>query len=260
MYYKKRKNDMEKIGIMPKNFQNNLLSIIIPTFNEEKLLPDLLESIKRQKGVNYEIIVADNKSSDQTRKIAKAYGARVIPGGMPAQARNNGAKKAKGEILIFLDADVILPAKDFLRRCVAEFKKRDLQIATCVIRPISEKMIDEVLHKAVNLFIKASCKIVPHIPGCCIIVDKSIHRGINGFNEELKLSEDHDYAQRATQLGKFGILKSYPVFVSVRRLKKDGRMKTAVKYILSEAYVQLIGPIKSDIFNYQFGYDEDDDK
>jgi len=233
-----------------------LISIIIPTYNEETLLPRLLKSIKRQKGVQYEIIIADNNSTDKTKEIARSYGAKIVLGGLPAQARNNGAKEANGEILIFLDADVVLPAKDFLKYCVSELKDRNLQIATCVVRPISEKIIDKALHQAVTLFIKATCKIVPHMPGCCIIIYKSAHQKIHGFNEELRMAEDHDYAQRASQIGKFGILKSYPIFVSVRRLENDGRVKIAVKYVLCEAYMQLIGPVKSDIFKYQFGHNK----
>lgn len=259
MYYKKTKNNMEKIGILSENSQDNLLSIIIPTYNEENDLPCLLESIKRQSGVNFEIIVADNDSKDKTQEIALSYGAKVVKGGLPAQGRNNGAASARGNILVFFDADVILPTRDFLQKCLIEFKSRNLGIATCVIRPISERKIDRIFHKAANLYIKVSCKIVPHIPGCCIFIDKRIHQEILGFDETLKLAEDHDYAKRATKKSTFGILKAYPIFVSVRRLEKDGRVKIALKYFLCEAYMQLIGPIKSDIFNYQFGFKENDE-
>lgn len=242
------------------DFNQDFLSIIIPTYNESLDLPDLLESIKRQVKVKYEIIVSDNHSTDETRKIAESYGAIVVDGGLPAIGRNKGALIAKGNILLFLDADVVLPTKDYLQKCLIEFKNRKLGIATCVIKPISEKKIDQVFHKAANFLIKVSCHIVPHIPGCCIFIKKEIHQSISGFDETLKLSEDHDYAKRATKITKFGVLKTYPVFVSVRRFDKEGRAKLVLKYFLCEAYMQLIGPIKTDIFNYQFGYDNDQDK
>ena len=86
-----------------------MLSIIIPTLNEEKYLPKLLESIKKQSFKDYEIIVADANSKDKTRKIARDYGCKITSGGiLPAVARNNGAKKAAGEILLFIDADCII--------------------------------------------------------------------------------------------------------------------------------------------------------
>ena len=74
------------------------LSIIIPTYNEEKGIPILIKSIQAQNYKNYEIIVADAKSKDNTVKVAKKLGARVVRGGLPARGRNNGAKVAKGEI------------------------------------------------------------------------------------------------------------------------------------------------------------------
>ena len=60
------------------------LSIIIPTYNEEKYLPELLKSIKEQNFSSYEIIVADNDSNDNTVKIAESYGCKVVSGGLPA--------------------------------------------------------------------------------------------------------------------------------------------------------------------------------
>jgi glycosyltransferase involved in cell wall biosynthesis len=93
-----------------------MLSIVIPTFNEEKYLPGLLKTLQEQTFKDYEIIVADNDSSDATRTIAVMAGARVVGGGLPARGRNLGAEVARGEWLLFLDADVILPS-DFLGAC-----------------------------------------------------------------------------------------------------------------------------------------------
>ena len=106
----------------------DMLSVIIPTFNEEKYLPKLLESIKKQTYKDYEIIVADATSKDRTRQMAKKYNCRVIKGGMPAIGRNNGAKIAKGDILLFLDADSIIE-KDFISNALIYMKKRKLDVA-----------------------------------------------------------------------------------------------------------------------------------
>jgi len=83
------------------------LSIVIPTYNEEKYLPHLLKAIKRQTFKDYEIIVSDNHSKDKTRVIAKQFGCKIVDGGLPGKARNNGAKVAKGKYIFFLDADVV---------------------------------------------------------------------------------------------------------------------------------------------------------
>ena len=92
-----------------------MISIIIPAYNEEKYLPKLLECIKKQTYKGYEIIVADAGSKDRTGQIAKKYGCKVVKGGMPAVGRNNGAKVAKGNILLFLDADVQIN-RDFIKK------------------------------------------------------------------------------------------------------------------------------------------------
>jgi len=102
------------------------ISIIIPTLNEEKYLPKLLESIKKQDFKDYEVIVADAGSTDNTKKIAKKFKARVVKGGMPGPGRNRGAEAAKGELLFFFDSDVKLP-KGFLKKAHDEMEKRFLE-------------------------------------------------------------------------------------------------------------------------------------
>jgi len=82
-----------------------MLSIIIPTLNEEKYLPFLLSSIKEQNFKDYEIILSDAGSEDRTIEIAKSYGCRVVKGGLPAKGRNQGARAAAGDLLLFLDSD-----------------------------------------------------------------------------------------------------------------------------------------------------------
>jgi glycosyltransferase involved in cell wall biosynthesis len=66
-------------------------SIIIPTLNEEVLLPNLLRDLQAQTFRDFEVIVADAGSKDGTVDLAQSLGARVVPGGMPAVGRNRGA-------------------------------------------------------------------------------------------------------------------------------------------------------------------------
>ncbi|NBS41768.1 glycosyltransferase family 2 protein, partial [bacterium] len=97
-----------------------MLTIVIPTKNEEADLPILLESIKKQTLQPKEVIVADANSTDRTREIAAAYGARVVEGGMPGPGRNRGAEAAKTDLILFLDADVELRDSEFLEKSVGE--------------------------------------------------------------------------------------------------------------------------------------------
>jgi len=87
-----------------------MISVIVPAYNEEKLLPATLEAIRRsQSGLN-EIIVVDNESTDKTRYIANAAGAKIVEASVHniAHVRNKGAAAASGEILVFIDADTIV--------------------------------------------------------------------------------------------------------------------------------------------------------
>jgi glycosyltransferase involved in cell wall biosynthesis len=230
-----------------------MLSIVIPTYNEEKLLPCLLKSLKEQTFKDFEIIVADNHSVDDTRLIASKFGAKVVDGGMPAVGRNNGARFARGEWLLFLDADVILPP-NFLEKAIKEIEKKKFCVATCLMKPLSDKKIDKVLHKTANLYLEATQKFFPRALGFCIFAKKETHQKLNGFNEKLKLAEDHDYVTRASKIGRFGIVKSVLIPVSVRRFDRDGRLNLSVKYMAVEAHLFFLGPIYSDVFKYKFGY------
>lgn len=228
------------------------VSVIIPTFNEEKYLPRLLKSLEHQTLRPKEVIVADAFSTDNTRGIARTFGCIVVDGGLPSKARNNGAKAASSPILLFLDADVILP-NSFLEETINEMLDRKLKITSCFIKPMSRLKIDFLLHEFVNYYFKMTKKFHPHIPGFCIFVRKSLHKKIKGFDESVKLCEDHDYVKRAKKYASFEYLRSYRIPVSVRRLSKEGRLILSLKYVAIELHLIFIGQIRRNVFSYKFG-------
>lgn len=230
-----------------------MISIIIPAFNEEKYLPKLLESIKRQDYKDYEVIVADANSTDKTRQIAKKFGCRIVKGGMPAAGRNNGAKAAKGDILLFLDADVLLD-DDFLQNSIEEFKKRKIDCASVKIVPQSSKVIDKIFLGAFNSWVIATQGFYPHAIGACIFCRKLLHNKIRGFDEKIAIAEDMDYVRRAGKHGKFRILKKARILFSMRRYEKHGYLNVASKIILGEIRRIFAGELKKDVFNYQLRY------
>lgn len=232
-----------------------MLSVVIPTKNEEADLPKLLASLAAQTVRPTEIIVADAKSTDKTRAIAEAAGARVVDGGLPSVGRNKGAIAATSPLVLFLDADVILQDPTTIERMLAAFEERSLDVATCEVEPLEAGRVDKVLHKAYNQYAKALQKIFPHAPGFCILAKKEIHDRIGGFDESVVFCEDHDYVQRASKIGRFGILP-VKVPVSIRRLDRDGRLQIAVKYVLAELHLATLGPIRHDLFHYTFGHDK----
>ncbi|MBU0648446.1 glycosyltransferase [Patescibacteria group bacterium] len=228
-----------------------IVSIIIPTLNEEEYLPNLLGDLKKQKFEDYEVIVADAGSNDRTKQIAKEFGAKVIKGGLPSMGRNAGAKAAMGEFLFFFDADIRLPV-DFLQNAFDEIQERFLDLATCDFWPETDLIVDKVLHKVVSTYFKVNQYTDPQAPGFCLLVSKRLFDRVGGFDEEIKLAEDHDFARRASELRPLRFLYSTHVWVSVRRLQKEGRLGLVRKYLSVRAYRLLIGELKGDVMEYEF--------
>jgi len=225
-----------------------MLSIIIPTYNEEKYLPKLLRSIKKQSFKDYEIIVADNNSKDRTRKIAKKYGCRITKGGKhPAIARNNGAKISKGDLLFFIDADCVIN-KNFFQKALKEMKNKNIDVAGCYVWLLSNKVIDNLSFAIFNLWMFSTQLFYPNASGAGIFCKKDLHQKIKGFDEKIIFSEDMDYAGRAGKHRKFRILNSVKAYTSARRFDEEGRFKLYWKLILSAIYRALFGEIKTNIF------------
>jgi glycosyltransferase involved in cell wall biosynthesis len=228
-----------------------MLSVIIPTFNEEKYLPRVLEALAHQTYTDYEIIVADADSTDATRTIASQHGCRVVPGGRPAQGRNAGARGAQGDYLLFLDADVTVDSR-FLRDLMVRMRYYRLKVASGFITPESDRLIDKFMVAVSNLYHFAIQGISPHASGFYIIARKSLHDQIGGFNEELFLTEDHDYVTRAARHGKFRYLWYPRVSFSVRRFNKEGRAFLVWKFLVLEIY-RIFKEVKHEVVGYEFG-------
>ncbi|MBU0757124.1 MAG: glycosyltransferase [Nanoarchaeota archaeon] len=192
------------------------------------------------------MIVSDNFSTDNTRKIAEKYGCRIIDGGNPAEGRHNGALAAKHDIL-FLDADVVLPV-DFLGAFISRIKKHKLDLATCRIKPLSNKLKHKPFYFLKNMCILVQQKINPHVHGQCFFSTKKIFVKINGFNKYLKHAEEHDYMFRAAKLGKFRVYPDLFVYCSPRRMDRDGSIgiifrslyPEIVRYFKKELYTELV--------------------
>ncbi|MBN2881178.1 glycosyltransferase [Candidatus Woesearchaeota archaeon] len=229
------------------------LSIVIITKNEEKNLPRLLRSIEKQNYSDYEVIVSDAKSIDNTRKIARSFGCRVVNGGLPSIGRNNGANAANGNIILFLDADSVL-TKDFLRKNLKEFKSRNLDIAGCFIIPESKNKIDIINYSTYNIFLGVVQYFYPHMPGFCIFSKTKLHHKVNGFDSGIILAEDIEYIQRAAKYGKFRMLNSKKIISSVRRFEKEGRFISVIKCIRIFLYRVFRGELRKKVIEYEFDH------
>lgn len=232
-----------------------MLSIIIPTLNEEKYLSRLLESIEKQSFSDYEVIVSDGGSSDQTISIAKKHNCRTVidlKHHHPSWQRNNGAARARGEILLFLDADTVLPS-DFLSRSVSEIKSKNLVGAGFYIKFNPNKFSRRIFSTIFNFFCFGRQYFAPIGVGSALLTQKQAHDQIGGFDCTIYVAEDFDYCYRLSRCGKFRMISSSFVYFSSRRLEKEGDMKVLFKWFVMGFFTLFNFRIKKKIVKYEFG-------
>lgn len=215
-----------------------IASIIVPTKNEADYLPKLLGSIVSQRIDNLEIIVVDANSTDRTLDIAKKFKCVVVSdGGNPAFSRNLGAKYARSNLLIFIDADAIIP-KGYIAKSIKEFKRRKFDVAGSLQQPIPSKNKMEDLeygfyYDIANGWMKFMEDTKKPYMQIYMMFTKEIFNKIGGFDENIEFGEDSKAAVDAVKKGaRFGIInkKSF-VLVSTRRFKKVGPKKLAAQYL-----------------------------
>lgn len=221
-----------------------LVSVIIPTLNEEKFITSLLNCLKNQTWHDYEIIVADAKSEDNTREIAQKQGAKIVEGGHQAFGRNNAVEYAKGEVLLFLDADVSFDT-NFLGNCYPSFEIQKLDVACCYFDTntlsFKMKMIYGLWNSSKYLRRKTRA---PDGESQCLWVKKSVFQEVGGFNENLKIAEDLDFIQRAVEKNfKFDIL-NYKFTPSDRRYKKVGIARVMIGSLIG-GVMQILGIVSN---------------
>lgn len=234
---------------MPKPY----FSVIIPTLNEEMLLPRLLASLKKQRFKDFEVIIADNHSTDKTPEIIREYGAKIVEGGSrPGVGRNRGASVAKGEYLAFLDADTVLDF-DFLEKLRDEILKRNFSGASGFFVGDKGSAFDRFTHAILNYYFWSIQRLDPHACGFYFIIKRDVFEKLHGFDENIYMAEDHELAHRIRDVGKFVFLKKPTITVSTRRVGREGLPVTIAKGLYVEIYRVFNKKITKKLFNYEMG-------
>lgn len=232
------------------------VSVVIPALNEGVLLPGLLDALAAQTVPPLEVVVADAGSEDDTVSFARRAGALVVPGGLPAVGRNAGAAASTGDLVLFLDADV-RPGFQFLERAVGEFLERGLDAATAPLVPLDRDVDVRLAYALIARALRSVERVRPHAVGACILVSRTLHDRLGGFDETLALTEDHDYVQRAARAGRFGVLRSVQIPTSMRRLRHLGRLRYGWVALVSEVHSLLRHPERRVPEGYDLGGDVD---
>ncbi len=242
----------------PSHPHEPLVSIVIIAYNEQHYIGKTLESIRNQSYKNFEVILVDDRSEDDTVKIASGYHdffplkimQKEVRG--CSRSRNFGATHAAGDIILFIDADVLLPP-EFLEKGLHEFSRQHLSCAFFDFKPITTKKIDLLISSVYRRWLKITQHYNPRAIGSCIMVKKDVHHKTL-FDTTVVMAEDFDYVRRAVKLGKFRIIEEPKYLLSWRRFEAENRFWLVVKYLLFEAYRQNIGEIRKPILKYRFGH------
>lgn len=200
-----------------------MISVVIPAHNEEALLGATIEAIQAAfasvRGAGpFEIVVVDDDSTDRTAAVAEAAGARVVPAKVRqiAAARNAGARAARGEWLIFVDADTLLPAST-------------LQDTLAALRDgVSAGGAPGRLPPAEPLWARASWvplqwgMILLNMPGgAYMFMTRAAFDAAGGFDERYFASEEIHLARALKKIGRFRMVR-HPVVTSGRKFRLLG--------------------------------------
>ena len=210
------------------------LSVIVPAFNEEKLLATTLACIRdAAEGMDAELLVCDNNSTDRTAEIARQAGATVVfePVNQISRARNAGAAAASGDWLVFIDAD------SFPDRALFAELAEAIASGRCVGGGATVRFdeADRASHGAVAIW-NAISRSMRWAAGSFVFCEARAFRALGGFSTDLYASEEIDFSRRLKRLGRLTILHRYPLRTSGRKVKlysKAEYLKLLAKVVLS---------------------------
>ncbi|MDI6903476.1 MAG: glycosyltransferase [Methanocellales archaeon] len=209
------------------------ISVIIPTLNEEKYITLLLQSLEKQTLTGFEVIIVDAGSQDRTTEIAKNYDVQVLTvpdakerGGIAYQ-RNCGAELAKGDVLAFTEADVILPAT-WLQAISEKFdRENDLIAVAGPGFPYDAPLIGKLEYYLYNLF-RVFISRLPHpykrffTSGYNMAVKRNVFEQLAGFDVSALINDDGLFGRKLLQTGKVNFCYDLYVFISARRMSEEG--------------------------------------
>jgi glycosyltransferase involved in cell wall biosynthesis len=188
-----------------------MISVIIPAYNSEKTIEKLLSSLRKSIFSDYEIIVVDDHSTDNTGEIARKYSDTVVTlkeRSGPARARNVGAENAKGDILLFLDADIIGDANllGYISRRFQENQEMKALVGIYSKQPANDGFFPK--YKAlVAYFWSQGVKFLEAFDTHSAAIKREVFHELGGFDSNYKdaLVEDFEFGYRVSE--------KYPIYL-----------------------------------------------
>jgi len=237
------------------------LSVVIITLNEEAHLPRLLSDLAHQTFQDFEVIHVDSRSNDATVELSKRWldrfdNHRIIEMDRRGVSlgRNTGAALARGQRVLFLDADSRL-APNFFQNALAELDEKHIDLGIVLMRGTGLPWAYRAGFATFNAGIWLSSHVFPTAIGACLFSTPKLHASIGGFDETLSLCEDCDYALRAFKSNRpdVGVLQERFWF-NPRRLEQDGLFATGFTYLHANARRLFVGELHDHKIKYEFGH------
>jgi glycosyltransferase involved in cell wall biosynthesis len=232
------------------------ISVIIPTWNEAPWLSALLNRLTQCPNIA-EVVVADHGSTDGTRDIAAAHGCVVVEGGRPAAGKNAGAKAARGELLLFVDADVAVTPQ-VVTEILAAFADPGCSLVHLRLVPATERRFIRTCYRVVHYYAVLGAKLRAHQGSAPLIcVRREAFVAIDGFDERVAAAEDVDLIRRVRKrCGGVAYLHDTPLTISARRFEIEPHLGYVIKCVVWAA-LRAIG-LRTSIWPYAWaGYSEE---
>ena len=227
-----------------------MISIIIPTLNEAKIIESTLRTLAATLTLPHEVIVSDGGSSDRTAELAAQYANTVVVHSCAGrqtigQGRNDGAKVANSDLLVFLDADCVIPAPDqFFARALAHFE-RDPELvgltAYLHVFPADETFGDKLVSGIANLGLRVANNVLKRGAsfGEFQMIRREAFARLGGFRADLIAFEDADMFRRLSRIGRTMIAPELRVLHSGRRGHQVGHPQLIAMWLVNLAFVTL---------------------
>ncbi len=228
--------------------KNTLISIIIPTYEEEGYVQHILSqfSPSLRERCSAELIISDGGSSDNTVALAHSCADKVLEAKSTqtiSMGRNAGAQVARGTVLMFFNADVRLNRpEEFILKMYDTVREGATVAATCnvLVNPEEETLSDKLFHHGFNWY----CRLLNTVGmgmgrGECHVVQRIVFDQSGGYNENIVAGEDYEFFMRLKRIGKIAFVKSLTVYESPRRYRAYGYLRIGFVWFANAISVLL---------------------
>ena len=251
-------NNLSQSLVIKKRINSNIpsFSIIVPVYQEEKLIKSHLKlfSLDLRKKYNFDLIVSDGGSTDDTVKIASELADIVVVHNSPerqtiAAGRNRGADCSKADILVFLNVDSIPENIDKFIQIIIDFsdyegKFKNIGGIACNVGGFPDEVLlkDKIFYFLHNNYVHLLNLLGLGMGrGECQIVRRSTFEKVGGYNDSIVAGEDFDLYRRISKVSNIKFLRELLILESPRRFRKYGYIRTILFWLLNSLSVWWFG-------------------